>query len=280
MKTIINSCIAICIIGILAMGFSNKTNTQNRILIQSDDSQASSIQLTKSADIISARLKDFSLDKFEVNVILEKKQIEVKLTGNEDTKTVENLLVHKGTLTFYETFSRKGLTELLRENNQLFSMLNVNSAHDSSSVIGCTSSIEIQNVNDYLNTLERNQKCRFAWNHNFDDSKICLYALKTDALLKGKDIESVKANYANNNEIEITLKKSSVKLWADATNRNIGNTIAIVLDDDVIYAPVVRSVINGGHCTITGNLTKTEAAYIASLGNNGELPVGFKVVKE
>jgi preprotein translocase subunit SecD len=51
------------------------------------------------------------------------------------------------------------------------------------------------------------------------------------------------------------------------------------LDDQVIYAPIVRSVINGGHCTISGNLTKPEAAYIAALGNNGELPVSFKVVK-
>jgi preprotein translocase subunit SecD len=280
MKTIINSCIAILIIGILAMGFTNKTNTQNRILIQSDDSQTSSIQLTKSAEIISARLKDFSSDKFEVNIIQERKQIEVTLTGNWDVKTAENLLVHKGTLAFYETFTRKSFTELLKSNNQLLSMFNVNSVGDSSSVIGCNSSTEVQKVNDYLNTLELNQKCKLAWNYNADDSKVCLYALKTDALLKGKDIESVKANYANNNEIEITLKKSSVKFWADATNRNIGNTIAIVLDDKVIYAPVVRSVINGGHCTITGNLTKTEAAYIASLGNNGELPIGFKVVKE
>jgi len=81
------------------------------------------------------------------------------------------------------------------------------------------------------------------------------------------------------NTIEIRLKQSAVELWADATKCNIGKTIAIVLDNDVISAPKVMGEIKGGHLSITGNFTQAEAKYIASLGNNGELPLNFHVVK-
>ena len=61
--------------------------------------------------------------------------------------------------------------------------------------------------------------------------------------------------------------------------KNINNAIAIVLDNKVIYAPVLKSVIEGGKCSITGDFTKPQVQYLAALCNNGELPVSFKVVK-
>ena len=125
-----------------------------------------------------------------------------------------------------------------------------------------------------------------AWSQHFDGSEVCLYALKTNggnaALLSGADIESVTSNQdktSKNNEIDIRFKKSSVKLWAKATKRNINNAIAIVLDNNVISAPIVCSEINGGHSTITGNYTQAEVRYIAAIGNNGELPLHFKILK-
>ena len=137
-----------------------------------------------------------------------------------------------------------------------------------------------------MRTLKLEQQCRFAWSQNFDNSNTCLYALKMKgdkaALINKSDIESVKFNYnksSKNNEIEIVLKKSAIGLWAEATKRNINNAIAIVLDNKVISAPIVRSEIDGGKCIITGNFTQAEAKYIAALGNNGELPLNFKIIK-
>jgi preprotein translocase subunit SecD len=47
----------------------------------------------------------------------------------------------------------------------------------------------------------------------------------------------------------------------------------------VISAPMVREVISGGECQITGNFTSDEARTMAALANNGELPVEFEMVK-
>jgi preprotein translocase subunit SecD len=68
-------------------------------------------------------------------------------------------------------------------------------------------------------------------------------------------------------------------LWADATKRNINYSIALLLDDKVLMAPTIRSEINGGNCEITGNFTQRELRFIAAIGNNRELPVGFVLLK-
>ncbi len=284
MKTIFHTFIAILIFGIMVMSFTDKTNPKTSILIQSDDSKISSLSLSQSATIISNRLKDFSSEKFEITIIPEKNQIQVTLMNDQDLKTIENLMIQKGTLAFYETYNHKSLAELLKGNDHLFSLFTT--ANKSSAEIGCTSSMEVEKINDYLNTLGLDQKCKFAWSQHLDSSEVCLYALKTNgdkaALLSGADIESVKSNQdkaSKNNEIEIRFKKSSVELWAKVTKHNINNAIAIVLDNNVIAAPVVCSEIAGGHSTITGNYTQAEVRYIAAIGNNGELPVSFKILK-
>jgi preprotein translocase subunit SecD len=286
MKAITLSIIAIYIFGLFAMGFTHKANPGKNILIQTNDKKASVLSLEQSAKVIAQRLNDFSTVKSEVSVIAEKNQIQITVADNADMKLVENLITNKGGLALYETYSRKSLSEILKGDDHLFSFFRGSKVNDSIGKIGCVPVSEMGKVNDYLNTLNVDPSCKFAWTRNFDSSDVCLYALKTSAakasLIDASDIESVK--YSQNkaskfNAIEIRLKQSAVELWADATKRNIGKAIAIVLDNDVISAPKVLDEIKGGHLMITGNFNQAEAKYIAALGNNGELPLNFHVVK-
>lgn len=265
------------------MGFTHKVYTNKSVLIQSVEINVTPAELSESAQMISARLKDFSTENFDMTIINEKNQIKVTLSDKWDMKLVDSLLTKKGGMEFYETYDREGLSEILKDNDHLFSFFN---SSDTISKIGCTSASEVGKINDYLKTLGTNSKYKFVWSQNFDNSDACLYALKSSSenasLIKSSEIESVKYSVdkiSKSNEIEVSLKKSAVQLWADATKRNINHAIAIVLDNNVIAAPIVRSEINGGHCMITGNFTKAEAKYIAALGNNGELPLNFKILK-
>jgi preprotein translocase subunit SecD len=102
------------------------------------------------------------------------------------------------------------------------------------------------------------------------------------AILTGADIENIKFGNEKGAEsytIVIEFKKAAIPVWADATRRNINNVIAIVLDNQVVYAPKLKSVIEGGKCEITGKFTESEARFIAALGNNGVLPMSFKVIQ-
>lgn len=286
MKTIVYSIIAILIFSAVAAGYTNKAETDKCILIQSVDRNIASVQLTQSAEIISNRLKDFSSEKFDVTIIPEKKQIQVIMAEPRDLKAVENLLVQKGAFAFYETYDRKSLTELLQGDNHLFSLMNDGDANNSDVTIGCITTTGVEQVNDYTKSLGLNQKCKFAWSQGLDSSKVCLYALRLynekGALLTGTDIESMR--YIQDQEsktynVEILFNKDVIKTWSDATRRNINRSIALVLDNEVIYAPRVNEAIDKGACIISGDLTEDQVRFIAALGNNGELPANFEIVK-
>ena len=286
MKTILYSIITIFFFTTIMTGFTSKANLKNSILIQCTDKNVTSVLLSQSAKIISDRLKGFSSAKFAVSVIPEKNQIQVVLTDTWDLIATENLIIQKGTLAIYETYNPKSLTDLLNGDIHLYSLLNTNKTTDYGTKIGCTSVSEVKKVKDYLNTLGLDQKCKFVWDQNPDGSGECLYALKINrkkgALLVKSDIGNVQSSQSDSskiNVIEIRIKETAVQLWAEATKRNIGHAIAIVMDNHILAAPIVRSVITGGKCTISGNFTQTEAKSIASLANNGELPVNFSVVK-
>jgi len=268
------------------MGFTNKANTNNSILIQSTDKKVSTVTLTQSAKIISARLNDFSSEQFELTVIPEKNQIQILFTGNRDLKVAEKLLTQKGKIGLYKTYNRLTLAELLKDNQHLFSLFYSNGTNHSDAKIGCCKVSETVKVNDYLNSLGLNKTCKFAWGQPSDSSSICLYALQMEkdkgSLLSGSDMENMKSGLDNDTKtyyIGFSFKGPAITLWANITKQNIGNPIAIVLDDTVLYAPILRSAIENGKCSITGDFTETELKLIAALGNNGELPVSFEIVK-
>jgi SecD/SecF fusion protein len=55
--------------------------------------------------------------------------------------------------------------------------------------------------------------------------------------------------------------------------------IAILLDEDVISAPFVSTVINSSSCQITGNFDADSASNLAALIRGGSLPVGLTEVQ-
>ncbi len=281
MKTKIYFLLAVIVFGIITAAFPVKANAAQTILIQSTDINISKTALSQSAKIISNRLKDFGNEKFELRIIPERNQIQVTFPDNMDLNVAEKLLTQKGEIGFYKLYNRMSLPELLKDSQHLFSLLKNNDKNNLAE-IGCCSISESFRVNEYLQSLEQNPTCKFVWSQSSKNSDVCLYALRTEKapLLSGVDIESMKSGKDNNHfYIGINFNKPAVALWAEITKQNIGNPIAIVLDNTVLATPIVRSVIEGGKSMITGDYTQMEVKLIAALGNNGELPLSFKVLK-
>lgn len=286
MKSIIYTLIAIFICGLIASGFTSKPSTSHTILLQSTDSKISSVALSQSADIISMRLKSFSSEKFDVKIFTDMNQIQVILPDNQNVEVVENLITQKGIIGFFETYDYQSLNKLLKGDSTLLKLLRNKTPINSSPNLGCIPSAEKQSVNAYLNTTRLDDKCRFAWSNLFDDTDICLYALKIDEggriSLTDADIQSFEAKYDSiwhKDYIDFKFKKPAVQVWADATKRNLSKAIAMVMDNNVIFAPLVNEEINGGNCSISGDFTKEKLRYIAAVGSGGALPVSFMVVK-
>jgi preprotein translocase subunit SecD len=280
MKTIKYFFIPLLILAFFETTFANQGNIKHTILLQSIDKNVTSAGLDQSAAIITKRLKDYNPGNFDVTVIPEKKQIKVVIADDQDFQTTENLLVHNAIIEFYATYNSDGLLELLNGNNKIFTLLSKSNIGNAGAIIGCTTEPEVVKVNNYLKTLGVEKKCKFAWSQDFDKSSICLYALKTGEgngpIITGTDVESA---VCTQDRITIKLKSIAAGVFAEATKRNLGSALAILLDDKVISAPRVMSEITGGEIEISGRFTKFEAGYIAALINNGILPVSFSVVK-
>jgi preprotein translocase subunit SecD len=68
--------------------------------------------------------------------------------------------------------------------------------------------------------------------------------------------------------------------FGDATAQNVGKSLAIVLDGQVISAPRIREPILGGSGIISGTFTPQEAHDLALLLRAGALPAPLEVIEE
>jgi len=80
--------------------------------------------------------------------------------------------------------------------------------------------------------------------------------------------------------ITLTFNSEGKKLFADITRAFINKRLAIVLDNNILVAPVVREAIPTGQARITGGFTVDEAREIATLIKSGNLPVDLIKVEE
>ena len=70
------------------------------------------------------------------------------------------------------------------------------------------------------------------------------------------------------------------KKFGEVTRNNIGENLAIVLDNEVISAPTIQSAITGGSGVITGNYTAETAQELALLLRSGALPAPLNILEE
>ena len=68
--------------------------------------------------------------------------------------------------------------------------------------------------------------------------------------------------------------------FAQATSENVGQPFAIVLDNEVISAPVIREPITGGSGQISGSFTVQQANDLAILLRAGALPAPLTIIEE
>ena len=101
--------------------------------------------------------------------------------------------------------------------------------------------------------------------------------------LTGADLQSASANFDSQTGKPIVslqfTPEGGIK-FAEITGRNIGKQIPIILDNEIVSAPVVQQQIVGVDAQITGSFTIDEAKEIAVQLNAGALPVPVKLVQE
>jgi preprotein translocase subunit SecD len=80
--------------------------------------------------------------------------------------------------------------------------------------------------------------------------------------------------------VDFTFDSAGARRFADVTRNNVGRPFAIVLDNKIISAPVIREPIIGGRGQISGNFDARSASDLALLLRAGALPAPLTVVEE
>lgn len=94
-----------------------------------------------------------------------------------------------------------------------------------------------------------------------------------------KQVGAVDAHSASMPYVALEFNEEGTKRFAEATQANLNKIIYIVMDDEVISAPVVQSAITDGHAMITGQFGGEEAEELASLIRAGSLPFDLNVIQ-
>ena len=80
--------------------------------------------------------------------------------------------------------------------------------------------------------------------------------------------------------VSMQMNTNGAKKWRKLTADNVDNRVAIVLDNYVYSAPVVRGEIPNGSSEISGNFTLEEAKDLANVLKAGTLPAPTRIVEE
>jgi preprotein translocase subunit SecD len=109
------------------------------------------------------------------------------------------------------------------------------------------------------------------------------YVIKKQVLVSGADLTDAQPGFDQRSGepiVSFRFNTSGSRKFAQATTENVGQPFAIVLDNEVISAPVIREPITGGSGQISGSFTVQAANDLAILLRAGALPAPLTIIEE
>ncbi len=109
------------------------------------------------------------------------------------------------------------------------------------------------------------------------------YVLQEAPVVQGDDLVDSQPGFdqqTNAPIISFRFNQSGARKFGNFSKDHVGEPFAIVLDDKVISAPVIREAILGGSGQISGNFTVESANNLAIQLRSGALPAKLTIVEE
>ena len=164
-----------------------------------------------------------------------------------------------------------------------------------SSAIGTASVRDTATVNKYLAMKEVRDLlpddmtyAKFLWDAKpIENTEVInLYAIKSNrediAPIQGDVVTDARQEFSQigaRAEVSMSMNSRGTKQWAKMTEENVGQFVAVVLDNFVYSAPNVNEPITGGRTSISGNFTIEEAQDLANALKSGKLPASARIIQ-
>ncbi|MCX5680037.1 MAG: protein translocase subunit SecD [Candidatus Omnitrophica bacterium] len=105
-----------------------------------------------------------------------------------------------------------------------------------------------------------------------------------DASLMGDLLVNAKTEFSSKGfgepYVSLTFNSKGAQIFANVTATNVGKRLAIVLDNKIVSAPVIREAIPSGQAQISGNFTVDQANDLSVILRAGSLPAPVIVEEE
>ncbi len=100
--------------------------------------------------------------------------------------------------------------------------------------------------------------------------------------LNGRYIKTARVGFDSLNRpvVELEFNKEGAEIFEKLTEKNIGQPLAIFLDNELIEMPIVQEKISGGRAQISGNFTLESAKKLAERFNAGALPAPITLINQ
>ena len=114
------------------------------------------------------------------------------------------------------------------------------------------------------------------------DEEGVYYILERTAVVTGEELVDAQPEFDQNGQpaVGFRFNPAGARKFGQYTADNVGAPFAIVLDNEVISAPTIRTAITGGSGIITGRFSIEETTNLAVLLRAGALPAGLEFLEE
>jgi len=109
------------------------------------------------------------------------------------------------------------------------------------------------------------------------------YLVESPVLMQGDVVTDARVRPGGRLEgpyVQVTLDRRGTDVFGALTAQNVGRHLAIVLDNTVYSAPVIKEAIPGGDVQITGNFSFEDAHELAIVLRSGALPAPVDIIEE
>lgn len=266
------------------------------------------VGLDKRADSISVVIKADQREKFYNLLGKELPDMKVGASRNEggsvaldltysekEVASLKDNAIHQALETIRNRIDQFGVSEPVivqqGESNILVQLPGVKDPERALELIGKTAQLEFKLVDEEnaakagSGTIPEGDEQLMMKSRNRDTAVTTTtpILLKKQALLTGDMLTDARVRiggeFHNEPYAALEFNSEGSRIFDRITGENVGKRIAIVLDNTVYSAPVVRERISGGKASITGGFTPDEAKDLAIVLRAGALPAPVTVIQ-
>ncbi len=216
---------------------------------------------------------DGSGDTFTVTLSEDERQATDDRTVRQSLEIVRRRIDEVGTRE--PTIQRQGSDRILIQ------VPGVGSAEELKAIIGTTARLTFHPVISRTSDGEADPGGRNLLLPSMDEEGV-YYILEPSPVVTGEELVDAQPAFDQNGRpaVNFRFNPAGARKFGDYTAENIGSPFAIVLDDEVISAPVIQSHIPGGSGIITGRFTVEDSTELAVLLRAGALPAELTFLEE